>query len=156
MPPSIGETCIQHLTFMKWADETILTAVAGNAPDRITTLQHIYLAEQVWLQRVLGDQTARIDNLEVPAGITALRRDWLELHSDWLKWTESVTDWTTITPHRDNKGLEHRLPYWQIVLHVVNHGSYHRGQVSAMLRQSGIAEHGSDHLVPLSNSPVSR
>jgi uncharacterized damage-inducible protein DinB len=28
-------------------------------------------------------------------------------------------------------------PLWQMVQHVVNHGSYHRGQVTTMLRQLG-------------------
>jgi uncharacterized damage-inducible protein DinB len=27
--------------------------------------------------------------------------------------------------------------FWQMVQHVVNHGSYHRGQVTTMLRQLG-------------------
>ena len=26
-------------------------------------------------------------------------------------------------------------PFWQMLQHVVNHGSYHRGQVTTMLRQ---------------------
>jgi len=30
-----------------------------------------------------------------------------------------------------------RDPRWQIMQHVVNHGTYHRGQVIAMLRQLG-------------------
>ena len=28
-------------------------------------------------------------------------------------------------------------PFWQMLQHVVNHGSYHRGQVTTMLRQFG-------------------
>jgi uncharacterized damage-inducible protein DinB len=32
-----------------------------------------------------------------------------------------------------------RTPAWQIVLHVVNHATLHRGQVVGMLRQMGIA-----------------
>ena len=30
-------------------------------------------------------------------------------------------------------------PFWQMVQHVVNHGSYHRGQLTTMLRQLGAA-----------------
>ena len=36
------------------------------------------------------------------------------------------------------------IPYWQVVLHLVNHGSYHRGQVATMLRQAGIKPPGTD------------
>jgi len=50
---------------------------------------------------------------------------------------------------RDEAGLsaviEYRLlngtpgatPFWQMLQHVVNHGSYHRGQVTTLLRQLG-------------------
>jgi uncharacterized damage-inducible protein DinB len=30
-------------------------------------------------------------------------------------------------------------PFWQMLQHVVNHASYHRGQVTTMLRQMGVA-----------------
>jgi uncharacterized damage-inducible protein DinB len=30
-------------------------------------------------------------------------------------------------------------PIWQMVQHVVNHASYHRGQITTMLRQLGVA-----------------
>jgi uncharacterized damage-inducible protein DinB len=36
------------------------------------------------------------------------------------------------------------MPYWQMVFHLVNHGSYHRGQVATMLRQSGVTPPGTD------------
>jgi uncharacterized damage-inducible protein DinB len=36
-------------------------------------------------------------------------------------------------------GAESGAPVWQIVLHVVNHGTLHRGQVMGMLRQLGVA-----------------
>ena len=31
----------------------------------------------------------------------------------------------------------YRNPLWQSLLHVINHGTYHRGQVTTMLRQLG-------------------
>ena len=35
-------------------------------------------------------------------------------------------------------GLSFQTPLWQIVLHVVNHGTHHRGQVSGFLRRMGV------------------
>ncbi len=34
-------------------------------------------------------------------------------------------------------GIAAASPMWQMVQHVVNHASYHRGQVTTMLRQAG-------------------
>jgi len=36
-------------------------------------------------------------------------------------------------------GTQMRAPFWQMATHIVNHGSYHRGQVTTMLRQLGAA-----------------
>ena len=39
--------------------------------------------------------------------------------------------------YKDMKGNPHRTPLWQIGLHVVNHATHHRGQVSGFLRSLG-------------------
>jgi hypothetical protein len=54
MIPNIAEVCRQHLDYMRWADEVAIEAVARQMPESLKTLQHIYLAEQVWLARVWG------------------------------------------------------------------------------------------------------
>jgi uncharacterized damage-inducible protein DinB len=38
-------------------------------------------------------------------------------------------------------------PFWQMLQHVVNHGSYHRGQVTTMLRQIGAAPPKSEDMI---------
>jgi uncharacterized damage-inducible protein DinB len=35
------------------------------------------------------------------------------------------------------KGDQQSAPHWQMLQHVVNHQSYHRGQIATMLRQLG-------------------
>lgn len=147
MVPGTGSTCVQHLTFMKWADELMLAAVAENAPTQIGTLQHIYLGEAVWFGRVQGQQDLLINHLEAPPDIGALQQVWPKMHQDWLNWAKSVTDWDAVVPHRNLKGDEFRMPAWQIVLHLVNHGSFHRGQIAAMLRGAGFAPPATDLIV---------
>ena len=34
-------------------------------------------------------------------------------------------------------GSEHRNHLWELLLHIVNHSTYHRGQITTMLRQLG-------------------
>ena len=38
---------------------------------------------------------------------------------------------------RNTKGIEHNMPYYQLLAHVINHSTYHRGQLVTMLRQAG-------------------
>ena len=50
----------------------------------------------------------------------------------------SEADWSREASYKTLAGKPFNTPLWQIVLHVVNHGSYHRGQVTNMLRQLGV------------------
>jgi uncharacterized damage-inducible protein DinB len=144
MTPKIGEVCRQHLDYMKWADEVALEAVARQMPESLRTLQHIYLAEQVWLARVRGNPLARVDLADAPGDVAALLGLWPGLHEEWLALADSTGDWGASVHYRMNSGVEGDSPLWQIVLHVANHGSYHRGQVSAILRAAGYTPAATD------------
>ena len=129
---------------MKWADEKMLGAVAQYAPTHISTLQHIYLGEAVWLGRVQGQQDLLITDISAPPDIAALQQDWPQIHQAWLEWADSVGDWDQLVPHRNLQGDRFEMPAWQITLHLVNHGSFHRGQIAAMLRGAGFAPPATD------------
>jgi uncharacterized damage-inducible protein DinB len=144
MTSDIADVCRQHLDYMRWADEVALEAVARQMPESLKTLQHIYLAEQVWLARVRGNPLARVDSADAPGDVSALQRLWPVLHGEWLELSASVSDWGSPVHYRMNSGVEGNSPLWQIVLHLANHGSYHRGQVSAMLRAAGFVPAATD------------
>lgn len=142
MTPDIGHICRQHLAFMKWADDLMLAAVADASADAsldISGLQHIFLAEEVWMRRAQGETEIQISQLEAPLDIAELAEFWPRLHRRWNDWAAALVDWTVLVPHRNPRGAEFRMPAWQIVLHLANHGSFHRGQVAAMLRAAGVA-----------------
>ena len=44
-----------------------------------------------------------------------------------------------VMPYTLLSGVASASPFWQMLQHVVNHASYHRGQVTTMLRQLGAA-----------------
>lgn len=148
--------CQHHLAFMKWADDLMLAAVAEHAPANIAVLQHIFLGEEVWLKRVSGDREIQITQLKAPADIHELVEAWPLLHRDWLEWAEGVTDWNVNVPHRNLKGEEFNMPAWQIVLHLTNHGSFHRGQVAASLRAAGVAPPATDLIIYYRTHPAGR
>ena len=143
---------------MKWADEIVLGALSQVSADQVSadlgssfksmldTLNHVYLAESVWLKRVQGEANAKLADLVIPADTNALANAWPEVHRMWLDRAGSFDgdEWNKLCTHRNNTGVEFSLPYWQIVLHLVNHGSYHRGQVATMLRQSAVIPPGTD------------
>lgn len=147
MIPNIADVCRQHLDYMKWADEVALNAVAQQMPESLNTLQHIYLAEQVWLARVRGNPLARLILADAPPDVAELQRLWPGLHGEWIDLAASTEDWSIPVHYRLMSGVEGDSPLWQIVMHLTNHGSYHRGQVSAMLRTAGFTPAATDLLL---------
>ncbi len=127
---------------MRWADVRLLEAVRAHIPARTEILEHIFMAERIWLARIEGNVEAR--HLQPPQGIDALSAEWADVHRRWNEWAASRTDWPRELVYKTMSGVESRSPLWQIALHVANHGSYHRGQVAAMLRAEGFAPPGTD------------
>lgn len=160
MQSDIGSVCRTNLEFMKWADEIMLAALLKVPSDRVgadtgssfnsmlDTLNHVYLAELVWFKRIQGENK-RLAELMSPDDPAALAQAWAEMHRNWLDWAASMgpEDWHAPFTFRSNAGAESTMPYWQIAMHVINHGSYHRGQFATMLRQAGIAPPATDLLI---------
>lgn len=101
------------------------------------TLVHAYQVDSVWLSRLRGNPVATLP----PAA-----KDLTELRSAWIPVLDALHDFAAgLTAdaivadlsYRSVLGGDFTLPVWQALLHIVNHGTYHRGQVTTMLRQLG-------------------
>ena len=150
MLPDAPSICRLHLDFMKWADEKMFSLVQTlspevcNQPNGVSfeslagTVQHIYRGERIWYRRVAGEASVQLSDVETPT-LDEIAGLWPQLHEDWRRWAAELdaNQWFQSILSKNSHGVESRLPYWQIVLHLVNHGSYHRGQVMSLVRQSG-------------------
>jgi uncharacterized damage-inducible protein DinB len=67
----------------------------------------------------------------------ALTKDWQELQKQWEAWAESLTDadLEREVGYKYLDGQTGSTPAKQVILHLVNHATLHRGQVVGMLRQ---------------------
>ncbi len=122
-------------------------AIAEHMPENLAVLQHMYLAEVVWFARVAGNSDAQIVHYTAPGTIAELQAAFREIHAKWLTWAAALEDFDVVIPHRNLKGEPFAMPAWQIVLHVTNHGSFHRGQVAATLRAAGFAPPATDLII---------
>ena len=134
-----------------WANRRTFEACAALTPEQFTknlgnsfssvrdTLAHIVGAQFVWLERFYG---------RVPPGLLAAS-DFPDVASLTSKLNElqlrlaeyvgglSADDLRAGFSYRDLKGREHNNMRWHVLQHLANHGTYHRGQITTMLRQLG-------------------
>jgi uncharacterized damage-inducible protein DinB len=103
------------------------------------TLSHMLGAEWLWLERFKGVSPTKLFDEAEFADILAVRERWgvVEVHrADWLGSLreDQVAE---VVAYKTLKGDPFQNPLWQLVQHVANHATYHRGQVIVMLRQLG-------------------
>jgi uncharacterized damage-inducible protein DinB len=139
-----------HIRYSGWASRKLLEAVTNLTPEERTrpmgvsheslqrTLAHIYFADNIWYSRTI-DPSVPVPNPNELPSVETLAADWRNLQNNWEVWTSSLTDHDLdrIVQYKQRDGTPFETPVWQIVLHVVNHATLHRGQVMAMLRQLG-------------------
>ena len=103
------------------------------------TLAHIYGAEWVWLERFQRRSPSALPSINQFSDVQTLRETWLELEERMLSFVSGITqtDLDRILEYKTFKFGIYSNPLWQSMLHVINHGTYHRGQVTTMLRQLG-------------------
>lgn len=103
------------------------------------TLTHTMSAEWIWLERWKGfAPTRHIDEGEF-ADVVGLRERWTAVEEHRESWLDSLRPEAVAAPvsYKSLAGVPATGPLWQLVQHVANHSSYHRGQVLMMLRQLG-------------------
>jgi uncharacterized damage-inducible protein DinB len=139
------------LDYHCWARDRVLDCAAAltaeqydrelssSFPSIRATLVHTYSAEWAWQSRLEGrSPTAHLALARFP-DVASLRLAWVDTGGRMRALVASAGD----------AGVARRLDYrllsgtpasstlQQIVLHLVNHATYHRGQVATMLRQVG-------------------
>lgn len=146
-----------HIRYSGWASRKLVDAVGQLSPEeRIRpmgvsheslqkTLGHIYAADRAWYSRTV-DPSTPVPPLGEHHTMEALTGDWQELQKKWEAWTDSLADrdLERVFEFKLRDGTAGQAVVWQIVMHVVNHATLHRGQVMAMLRQLGVKPPATD------------
>jgi uncharacterized damage-inducible protein DinB len=148
--PSCSDLLRLQYDYNVWADQRLVTAAGELAADELNrdfgtadksvlgTLVHVFGAERLWIGRF--QREARPTFL-TPADfdLAVLQNDWPLLHERWRNWLRQADEEFVVADfdYHDMKGHPWRQPLWQLVLHVVNHGTHHRGQAAGFLRTLG-------------------
>lgn len=126
--------------------EQVTRDLGGSFPSVRDTMLHILAGEWTWLtywkasaqdDSFLADLRNRREALFAPEAfpdLGALRRKWSELEKEQLSFVDSVTDDSLqkMLPARNTL-----LSLAHLMQHLANHSTYHRGQLSLMMRQLG-------------------
>jgi uncharacterized damage-inducible protein DinB len=113
------------------------------------TLNHLLGVEWVWLQRFNGQSPRSVPWSKDTQALETIRRRWQNVEEDMRAYLATLKPEALGIPltYQNFKGETWTYPLWQTLVHLVNHGTYHRGQVTMALRQLGATPPGIDLLV---------
>jgi uncharacterized damage-inducible protein DinB len=104
------------------------------------TMVHLVGAERIWLSRWMGDPSAAALRAGDVPTLRAVRDTWNTVGMDTAKFVAGLSDRKLSERFEMNtmKGEVLSQVYWHAMLHVIDHSTYHRAQVIAMMRQLGV------------------
>jgi uncharacterized damage-inducible protein DinB len=160
MPTRLDE--IRDLyAYDRWANRRILDAVAAldaeaygrelvsSFPSIRATLVHALAAQWVWLRRWKGSSPTGMPEGLDDMDFDALGAAWSAVEAEQGHFVAALSeeDLDRVLDYRDTRGRAFAEPMWRLLRHVVNHATYHRGQVVTLLRQVGSVPPATDMVV---------
>jgi uncharacterized damage-inducible protein DinB len=155
------DTAQELLRYNTWANtralDTVETldqgqftrALGGSFGSVQGTLTHMVWAESVWLERWQGGSPKYLWTSDEFPSVSALRTRWREIQASQEAFGASLNaqQLQRVLRYTNRKGEVWEYALWRMLHHLCNHSTYHRGQVTNMLRVLGLEPLETDFLV---------
>jgi len=143
---------IQYCSYNLWATTSLVDTiknlsekeqhaeVKSSFPGLYKTLMHLLEVENNWWRRLNGHEKTDASNEKHPyqlAEVGALLHQYQSRWIDWILAIEEKNFYKQVN-YKNLKGEPFKQPLFQILLHIFNHGTYHRGQLVTILQQLNI------------------
>jgi uncharacterized damage-inducible protein DinB len=136
-------------------EEQFLRPLGSSFSSVRDTLAHLVAVEWIWLERWLGRSPNKTDtqafSAETFPNLAGVRDRWQAIEGKLRAFLETLSDDDLERPlsYINVKGEHWTYPLGQTLFHLANHQTYHRGQVTTLLRQLGATAPAIDYLVKL-------
>lgn len=144
-----------------WANDRVLDVASHLTPEQFLrhlgssyrsvrdTLAHVIGGEWIWLMRWKSTSPNALPAPSDFPTLAALRTRWLEVQREQAEFVFGLTEEALVAQvaYINTRGEAFSYLLWQTMQHVVNHSTYHRGQITTMLRQLGAEPIATDFLV---------
>ena len=147
--------------YNEWANLRTLEALQSLSTEQFTrslgssfssirdTFSHVIDAEWIWCRRWHGESPRTFPKPDSYRDVAALRARWAEVRKEQAAFLADLADSDLRRPVTYVNLKEETWTYLleDALVHLVNHSTYHRGQVATMIRQVGAVPLATDYLV---------
>lgn len=140
---------LRMFAYNEWASMQLIEVLEVNKVEDekiLRWISHISNAEYIWWDRLNGRE-ARVAPFD-PQSLDRTKRRILELHGEINLWLQELSPHTFSQEftYTTTRAKVYTNTFQDVLAHLVNHGSHHRAQISARLRELGIAPPGIDFI----------
>jgi uncharacterized damage-inducible protein DinB len=135
-----------------WANQKLLEVILGLPEEKqkqelpssfknlYDTILHMLDAESIWWQRMKLNERIIVPSENANGNMKDVVNGLQQQNLLWQDWVNNASDMALehVFQYYNLKKECFKQPVYQMILHVFNHGTYHRGQLVNMLRQIGI------------------
>ena len=151
----------RHLAYNDWANQKLAEILSSVEPGLIDTetpssfntvkktIYHVWDAQEIWFTRIQGNEITEWPSKSFTGsfeeGMQLFTSSSKALHDFIASKDRAFLD--THIHYKNMKGIAYSQPVEDILFHLVNHGTFHRGQVVTMLRTLGHTDFQSTDLI---------
>lgn len=109
--------------------------VGGSFGSIKAVMIHLLESDYLWLYRWKGNPLATIPAWQ-HTDVASMKKLWYPIQDEMVGLSQKISPDENIN-FTTRKGVPYKLPFGEIAIHVSHHGSYHRGQITNMIRDLG-------------------
>jgi len=121
------------------AEEQINKEIESSFPSVYKTALHLMEVENVWWERLKLVEHTTLSGW-FTGNFDELSKKLLELSQQWHSWIQNANEVniTHVFAYQNSKKEHFKQPVYEMLLHLFNHQTFHRGQIITMFRQLGL------------------
>ena len=145
------EILLNYTQYNLWANARITDMLKNIAPTLLDkeikssfsslrkTTYHIWGAEELWWKRLHGESLPKVPAMDFTGNYEEAVKHFLEVSKKitFLIQEKDENYLQTLCNYKDTRGNSYIQPHWQMIMHCMNHSTFHRGQLITMLREIG-------------------
>ena len=139
----------QYATYNVWASQRILDLILSLPEEKqlqevpssfsslLKTILNMLDAENIWWQRMKLQEFVTAPSANFKGTTRDVAAALLHQNRLWQTWIQNATlaALDHVFHYQNSKREQFKQPIYEMLLHIFNHGTYHRGQLVNMLRQ---------------------
>lgn len=142
----------QYAAYNVWANKTLTERIAqlpediiyketkSSFPNIYKTVLHLMEVESIWWQRLKLQEHVEWPGINFKGNFEELSKELLSLSKQWNDWLLNTNEanLTHVFAYHSKKKEYFKQPVYEMLVHLFNHQTFHRGQLVTMMRQNGI------------------